>query len=324
MQIFDKGKIYNFMGMRWIMFAISAILFFGSIGLLFTKGLSYGIDFAGGTLIQVKYHDKDAPIDLIREKFSTNEILKNASITEFGSASEITIRYTTTSDSLGSNPGAFVSEILKGTGEFEIRRVDVVGPKIGSELREKGIMAVAVSLVLILIYIGIRFEWRFALAAIFSEIHDVVIVLGAISLLSIDVNLDTLAAILTVLGYSLNDTIIIFDRIRERIKESKFVKLFEVINESVSLTLSRTLMTSITTLLAVFTLFFYGGDMIHGFSVIMIIGILIGTMSSVFIAAPMLSWFRFSVENYRASITSKELRRKEKEKLRAMYEKGTV
>lgn len=324
MQIFDKGKIYNFMGMRWIMFIISAILFFGSIGLLFTKGLSYGIDFAGGTLIQVKYHDKDAPIDLIRERFSTNEILKNASITEFGSAEEITIRYTTTSDSLGNNPGAFVSEILKGTGEFEIRRVDVVGPKIGSELREKGIMAVAVSLVLILIYIGVRFEWRFALAAIFSEIHDVVIVLGAISLLSIDVNLDTLAAILTVLGYSLNDTIIIFDRIRERVKESKFIKLFEVINESVSLTLSRTLMTSVTTLLAVFTLFFYGGDMIHGFSVIMIIGILIGTMSSVFIAAPMLSWFRFSVENYRASIVAKELRKKEKEKLRAMYEKGTV
>ena len=185
-------------------------------------------------------------------------------------------------------------------------------------------MAVAVSLVLILIYIGVRFEWRFALAAIFSEIHDVVIVLGAISLLSIDVNLDTLAAILTVLGYSLNDTIIIFDRIRERVKESKFIKLFEVINESVSLTLSRTLMTSVTTLLAVFTLFFYGGDMIHGFSVIMIIGILIGTMSSVFIAAPMLSWFRFSVENYRATIVAKELRKKEKEKLRAMYEKGTV
>ncbi|ARR00453.1 protein translocase subunit SecF [Campylobacter porcelli] len=324
MQIFDKGKIYNFMGIRWVMFAISATLFFGSIALLFTKGLNYGIDFAGGTLIQVKYHDKDAPIDLIRDKFASNEILKNASITEFGSASEITIRYTTTSDSLGNNPGAFVADMLKDSGEFEIRRVDVVGPKIGSELREKGIMAVIVSLVLILIYIGVRFEWRFALAAIFSEIHDVVIVLGAISLLSIDVNLDTLAAILTVLGYSLNDTIIIFDRIRERVKESKFIELFGVINESVSLTLSRTLMTSVTTLLAVITLFFYGGDMIHGFSIIMIIGILIGTISSVFIAAPMLSWFRFSVEEYRALMVAKELRKKEKEKIRAMYEKGRL
>lgn len=324
MQIFDKGKIYNFMSIRWVMFALSGVLFFGSIVLLFTKGLNYGIDFAGGTLIQVKYHDKDAPIDLIRQKFASNEILKNASITEFGSASEITIRYTTTSDSLGNNPGAFVADMLKGSGEFEIRRVDVVGPKIGSELREKGIMAIAVSLILILVYIGIRFEWRFALAAIFSEIHDVVIVLGAISLLSIDVNLDTLAAVLTVLGYSLNDTIIIFDRIRERVRESKFIELFGVINESVSLTLSRTLMTSVTTLLAVITLFFYGGDMIHGFSTIMIIGILIGTLSSIFIAAPMLSWFRFSVEGYRALIAAKELRKKEKEKIRAMYEKGRL
>ncbi|ANE35787.1 protein-export membrane protein SecF [Campylobacter iguaniorum] len=323
MQIFDKGTIYDFMGKRWIFFAMSFVLFFGSIVLLATKGLNYGIDFSGGTLIQVKY-EGNAPLELIRAKLATNETLKNANVTEFGSAEEITIRYAGSSDSLGSNPGEVVSNLLADTGKFEIRRVDVVGPKVGSELREKGIMAVAVSLVLILLYIGVRFEWRFALAAIFSEIHDVVITLGAISLLSIDVNLDTLAAVLTVLGYSLNDTIIIFDRIRESVTESKTIKLTQLINESVSMTLPRTIMTSITTMLAVLVLFFYGGDMIHGFSIIMIVGIIIGTISSVFIAAPMLVWFKFNVTNYRAHLADKERNKKEKEKIRAMYEKGTV
>ncbi|RUT51108.1 protein translocase subunit SecF [Campylobacter fetus] len=323
MQIFDNGRIYDFMGKRWLFFCFSFILFFGSIVLICTKGLNYGIDFSGGTLIQVKYEGK-APLDDIRYKLAANEVLKNANVTEFGSDEEITIRYSGSSDSLGSDPGAVVTSILEGTGKFEIRRVDVVGPKVGSELRQKGLMAIGVSLILILIYIGVRFEWRFALAAIISEIHDVVITIGAISLLSIDVNLDTLAAVLTVLGYSLNDTIIIFDRIRERVKESKFIKLNDVINESVSLTLSRTIMTSITTLLAVLVLFFFGGDMINGFSIIMLIGIIIGTISSVFIASPMLGWFKFSVDHYRSHLAAKEVKRKEKERIRAMYEKGTI
>lgn len=323
MQIFDKGKIYDFMGKRWIFFALSFIMFFGSIALLTTRGLNYGIDFSGGTLIQIKY-DKVAPLDEIRAKLATNETLKNANVTEFGSAKEITIRYAGSSDSLGNDPATTVSRILADTGKFEVRRVDIVGPKVGSELRQKGIMAVAVSLVLILIYIGFRFEWRFALAAIFSEIHDVVITLGAISLFMIDVNLDTLAAILTVLGYSLNDTIIIFDRIREGIKEDHSIKLTEIINESVSLTLPRTIMTSVTTFLTVLVLFFFGGDMIHGFSIIMIVGIIIGTISSVFIAAPMLVWFKFNVERYRVHLAEKNRIKKEKEKIRAMYEKGIV
>lgn len=323
MQIFDKGKIYDFMGKRWIFFTLSFLLFFGSIGLLFTKGLNYGIDFAGGTLIQIKYEEK-APLDEIRSKLAQNEILKNASVTEFGSDSEITIRYAGSSDSLGDNAALVVSNLLKDIGKFEVRRVDIVGPKVGSELRQKGIMAIMVSLVLILLYIGVRFEWRFAIAAILGEIHDVVITLGFISFLDIDVNLDTLAAILTVLGYSLNDTIIVFDRIREGVRESKFIKLTQIINESVSMTLPRTIMTSVTTLLTVLTLFLFGGDMIHGFSIIMIIGIVAGTISSIFIASPTLVWFKFSVEHYRAYLAQKDKKRKEKEKIRAMYEKGTV
>ncbi|WP_148807388.1 protein translocase subunit SecF, partial [Campylobacter concisus] len=224
----------------------------------------------------------------------------------------------------GSDVGASVAELLKDTGKFEIRRTDVVGPKVGDELREKGVMALAISLVGILIYIAFRFEWRFAMAAVASEIHDVVITMGAISFFAIDVNLDTLAAILTVVGYSLNDTIIVFDRIRENIKTSKSTHLDTIINESVSATLTRTILTSGTTLITVVVLFLFGGDMIHGFSLALIVGIVIGTLSSIFVAAPMLLWFKFSVEKYRAMEAEKARIQREKDKQRAMFEKGTI
>lgn len=214
--------------------------------------------------------------------------------------------------------------MLEKTGDIELRRVDIVGPKVGGELRQKGLMAILVSFALILVYIAVRFEWRFAMAAIISEIHDIVIVMGAISLFQIDVNLDTLAAILTVLGYSLNDTIIIFDRIRENIKESKSTDMGSIINESVSATLSRTTLTSGTTLFTVLILFFYGGDMIHGFSLALIVGVIAGTLSSIFVASPLLMWFNFSVSNYREKELDKIRKKEEKERLRAMYEKGQL
>lgn len=323
MQIFDKGIIYDFMGKRRISIVISLILFLGSLFLVATKGINYGIDFSGGTLVQVRY-DKPVVLDEIRQKLSLDQNLKDASVTEFGSNHEIVIRYKGSSESLGSDAGDVVAKLLKDSGNFEIRRVDIVGPRVGSELREKGLMALGISFVLILIYIAFRFEWRFALAAIASEIHDIVITIGAISLLQIDVNLDTLAAILTVLGYSLNDTIIIFDRIREGARESKENRLDGVINEAVSATLPRTIMTSFTTLITVFILFIFGGDMIHGFSTILIIGIFIGTLSSVFIAAPMLLWFKFDLRKYRENLAMADKRKKEKEKIRAMYEQGVV
>lgn len=204
-----------------------------------------------------------------------------------------------------------------------MRRADVVGPKVGDELRNKGLMAIAVSLIAILIYIALRFEWRFALAAIISEIHDVVITLGAISLFKIDVNLDTLAAVLTVLGI-LNDTIIIFDRIREGIKTSKKTELAPIINESVSATLSRTVLTSGLTLATVVILYFFGGEMIQGFSLALIVGIIAGTLSSIFVASPTLLWFKFSVLEFRNKEIEKAKRKQDKERNRAMYEKGTV
>ncbi|EOY4239720.1 TPA: protein translocase subunit SecF [Campylobacter upsaliensis] len=323
MQFFSEKKIYDFMKMRFAAISLSLILFFGSIFLLFERGLQFGIDFSGGTLVQLRYENA-APIPQIREILSQSGQFQNLSVTEFGSAEEITIRFLGSNENLGDDTGSYISSLLKDTGKFELRRVDVVGPKVGDELRNKGLMALAVSLVAILIYIAFRFEWRFAIAAIISEIHDVVITLGAICLFKIDVNLDTLAAILTVLGYSLNDTIIIFDRIRDGIKTSKKNELAPIINESVSATLSRTILTSGLTIATVVILYFFGGSMIEGFSLALLVGLVAGTFSSVFVASPTLMWFKFSVEHFKMKELEKLKRKQEKEKNRAMYEKGTI
>ncbi|EAJ5160542.1 protein translocase subunit SecF [Campylobacter jejuni] len=323
MQFFSEKKIYDFMRMRFAAISLSFILFFGSIYLLWDRGLQYGIDFSGGTLVQLKYENA-APITQIREILENQGTFQNLSVTEFGSNEEVTIRFLGSNDNVSNDIGEHISILLKDTGKFEVRRADVVGPKVGDELRNKGLMAIAVSLIAILIYIALRFEWRFALAAIISEIHDVVITLGAISLFKIDVNLDTLAAVLTVLGYSLNDTIIIFDRIREGIKTSKKTELAPIINESVSATLSRTVLTSGLTLATVVILYFFGGEMIQGFSLALIVGIIAGTLSSIFVASPTLLWFKFSVLEFRNKEIEKAKRKQDKERNRAMYEKGTV
>ncbi|ABS44004.1 protein translocase subunit SecF [Campylobacter jejuni] len=323
MQFFSEKKIYNFMRMRFAAISLSFILFFGSIYLLWDRGLQYGIDFSGGTLVQLKYENA-APITQIREILEKQGTFQNLSVTEFGSNEEVTIRFLGSNDNVSNDIGEHISTLLKDTGKFEVRRADVVGPKVGDELRNKGLMAIAVSLIAILIYIALRFEWRFALAAIISEIHDVVITLGAISLFKIDVNLDTLAAVLTVLGYSLNDTIIIFDRIREGIKTSKKTELAPIINESVSATLSRTVLTSGLTLATVVILYFFGGEMIQGFSLALIVGIIAGTLSSIFVASPILLWFKFSVLEFRNKEIEKAKRKQDQERNRAMYEKGTV
>ncbi|EAL7727845.1 protein translocase subunit SecF [Campylobacter jejuni] len=323
MQFFSEKKIYDFMRMRFAAISLSFILFFGSIYLLWDRGLQYGIDFSGGTLVQLKYENA-APITQIREILEKQGTFQNLSVTEFGSNEEVTIRFLGSNDNVSNDIGEHISTLLKDTGKFEVRRADVVGPKVGDELRNKGLMAIAVSLIAILIYIALRFEWRFALAAIISEIHDVVITLGAISLFKIDVNLDTLAAVLTVLGYSLNDTIIIFDRIREGIKTSKKTQLAPIINESVSATLSRTVLTSGLTLATVVILYFFGGEMIQGFSLALIVGIIAGTLSSIFVASPTLLWFKFSVLEFRNKEIEKAKRKQDKERNRAMYEKGTV
>ncbi len=303
---------------------ISLILVLSSWGIIFTKGFNYGIDFAGGTLIQIKYESK-APLKKIRAELSKTKKYKDASVTNFGSEQEIVIRTQTSSKSVDKDVGKEVAQILKDTGKFEVRRVDMVGPKIGDELREKGLKATIFAILGILIYVSVRFEWRFALASVLALVHDVSIALGAISLLGIPFNLDILAAILTILGYSLNDTIIVFDRIREGIQKSKKVlALDKIIDESVTRTMSRTTLTSLTTFFVVFVLYLFGGEILKGFSFTLLVGVVVGTYSSIFIASPLLMWSGFSVKAYKDKLAEKKRIQLEKEKLRSQFEQGVV
>ncbi len=323
MEFFKYTRTYDFMSKKMITLVISLSLVVASFAVLATKGLNYGIDFAGGTVIQVKY-DKPAPINEMRALISTNELFEGASISEFGSVDEVVIRVRTSSSSVTSDMGDVAREVLAGSGNFEIRRVDIVGPKVGDELREKGIMAMVLAIIGILIYVSFRFEWRFALASVVALIHDVSIAMGAISLFEIEVNLDILAAMLTILGYSLNDTIIVFDRIREGINKIKSAVLAAVINESVTRTLSRTTLTSLTTFFVVLTLWLWGGEIIHGFGFTLLVGIIVGTYSSIFVASPVLIWLGFDIKAFRTKLSEKEKRRVEKERMRAQFEQGTM
>jgi preprotein translocase subunit SecF len=323
MEFFKYKHPLDFMGKSKIAMTISIILILASYVILATKGLNYGIDFAGGTIVQVKY-DKAAPIEEMRDKLKGNKLFDNATITKFGSPDEVIIRMKTSTASVTKDIGDVTREALKGTGNFTIRRVDIVGPKVGNELKEKGLMALFLSIAAILIYVAFRFEWRFAVASIAALVHDVSIAMGAVALFSIDVNLDVLAAILTLLGYSLNDTIIVFDRIREGIVKSKNVDLAEIINESITRTLARTTLTSLTTFFVVFTLFMFGGEIIHAFAFTLLVGIVVGTYSSIFVASPILMLFGFDVKKYHTKLAEKAKREAEKERMRAQYESGVM
>jgi len=323
MEFFKYTKTFNFMGKSKIAIVFSILLVLSSYVILLTKGLNYGIDFAGGTIVQVKY-DKVAPINLMRDKLKSNELFNGSSITEFGSPDEVVIRMKTTNGDVSVDIGDVTREALNGTGNYKIRRVDIVGPKVGSELKEKGIMSLVLAILGILVYVAFRFEWRFAIASVVALIHDVSIAMGAIAMVGIDVNLDVLAALLTLLGYSLNDTIIVFDRIREGVTNSKTSVLAGIINESITRTLARTTLTSLTTFFVVFTLFIFGGEIIHAFAFTLFIGIIVGTYSSIFVASPILLWFGFDVKNYHQKLAQKVKREAEKEKMRQQYESGVI
>ena len=323
MEFFKYKKPIALMAKAKYFGMLSALIVLLSWGIIFTKGFNYGIDFAGGTLIQIKY-DKEAPIKDIRTKLSSIKKFKDATVTNFGSPQEIVIRIQSTSKSVGNDIGDEISKILKDTGNFEIRRVDMVGPKIGGELREKGLKATIFAIIGILLYLTFRFEWRFALASVVALIHDVSIALGAIALFGVPFNLDILAAILTILGYSLNDTIIVFDRIREGLQKAKTAILSDIIDESVSKTLSRTTLTSLTTFFVVFVLYLFGGEILKGFSFTLLIGVIVGTYSSIFIASPVLMWLGFDVKEYKDKLAEKKRREMEKEKLRNQFEQGVV
>ncbi len=323
MEVFKYKKPLSLMSQSKRFGILSVVVVILSLGIILTKGFNYGIDFAGGTLVQVQYEGK-APIKEIRLAISHDKHYESASVTYFGSDDEIVIRTKTSSKALGEDVGDKMRALLKDTGKYEIRRVDMVGAKVGSELREKGLMSMLLAIIGILIYVSFRFEWRFAVASVMALVHDVTIAMGAVVLFNIEVNLDTLAALLTILGYSLNDTIIVFDRIREGIKTIKNPDLGDIIDESVTRTLSRTTLTSLTTFFVVFTLWMFGGEIIHGFGFTLLVGIIVGTYSSIFVASPILMWLGFSVSGFREKEAAKLKREKEKEKMRAMYENGTI
>jgi preprotein translocase subunit SecF len=323
MEIFKSNKTYNFMDKRLLFLGFSALFVIVSFVLIFTKGLNFGIDFTGGTLVQIQY-EKIAPVKDIRDILLKQKQFSKAIVTEFGSNKEIIVKIPTTTSTISKDIGDNIRNILKSTGKYKIRRVDIVGPKVGSALQEKGLMALSLTFLVILLYISFRFEWRFAIASILALVHDISIAMGAIVLFKVDVNLDILAAVLTILGYSLNDTIIVFDRIREGIKTSKENVLNKVVNESVSRTLSRTTLTSLTTFFVVLTLYLFGGEIIHGFSFTLLVGIIVGTYSSIFIAASFLVQLNFPISNYRKNEALKIKRKQEKERMRAQFEQGIV
>ena len=273
--------------------AISAVLVIISLLLLGIKGLNLGIDFKGGTLIELRAIDKQISISSLRNSFSKMN-LGDVAIKNFGNDKDFLIKFEKKGDnkSLIQNIKKKLDAYL-GTG-YEIRRVENVGPKVSNELLKGGLIAIAASLGAMLFYIWIRFEWQFSIGAILALFHDVLITMGIFSLFSLEVNLSIVAAILTIVGYSMNDTVVIFDRVRENLKKHLDIKIFELSNLSINETLSRTIITSLTTLLALFSIFFFGGEILKGFAFAMILGVVLGTYSSIFIANPVLVYLRVS------------------------------
>ena len=293
MQLIRPDININFLEKRKIALGFSAIMLIASIALIGFKGLNLGIDFTGGTLVEVRFHQVVKIAD-VRAAISPAGYEK-AVIQEFGSPEEILIRVQNREDVESSVISTTILDALTdtfGADQVEMRRVEFVGPQVGEELKTAGMMAVFYTLIGILIYVMVRFKLRFALGADAAILHDIVIVVGVFSLLGLEFSLSVVAALLTVLGYSLNDTIVVFDRIRENFESNKKKKnpLDEVTvcNQSVNQTLARTLMTSATTLLVVFSLYFLGGEVIHNFAFALLVGIAVGTYSSIFIATPIM------------------------------------
>ncbi len=280
------------MGKIRITLVLSGILILlGIVSIIMHGGLRYGIDFAGGTLVQLKFKNPPA-IDDIREGLKTIN-LGDSTIQEFGTKNDILIRVKSSEEKLQAI-GADVKDSLKdhfNLDDISVERVEMVGPKVGKDLRKKALLSIVYAVIGIVIYISWRFEFQYAIAAIIALIHDVMITMGAFSVTDKEFTLVIVAAFLTIIGYSLNDTIVVFDRIRENYRRKGKMSLFDLINMSVNQTLSRTLLTSGTTLLVVMALFFLGGEIIHDFSFALLIGVLVGTYSSIFIASVFLLYW---------------------------------
>ena len=271
------NKYYNHFNL------LSSVLIVVSLLLLIFKGLNFGIDFKGGTLIELRATDSKISVSSLRDKFSQMD-LGDVSVKKFGNDTDFLVKFENK-----DNKKNIIEEIKanldKSFGNnYDFRRVENVGPKVSAELLKSGVIAISLSLALMLIYIWIRFEWQFSLGAILALFHDVIVTLGVFSLFSLEINLSIIAAVLTIVGYSMNDTVVIFDRVRENLRKYSDIKIYELTNISINETLSRTLITSITTLLALLSIFFFGGEILKGFSLAMIFGVIFGTYSSIYIA----------------------------------------
>ena len=272
---------------------ISLILFIISIFFLIFKGLNYGVDFKGGTLIELRSDNTNYKTEDIRGAFNKLN-LDDLSVKKFGAEGDYVIKFKRSD----LNEPDFIKNLKNDLDnyleDYSFRRVENVGPKVSAELLQDGVTAIAIALAAMLIYIWFRFEWQFSIGAIVAIFHDVIITLGIFSLLSLEINLSIVAAVLTIVGYSMNDTVVIFDRVRENLKKYADIKIFDLTNLSINETLSRTLITSVTTLLALLSIFFFGGEILKGFSFAMILGVILGTYSSIFIANPVLVYFKVS------------------------------
>ncbi len=301
MEIFKRQTEFDFMGKKQTAIRLSAILILiGIVSVIIHGGLKYGIDFAGGTLVQLKF-EKPPAIEEIRDGLKTIG-LGDSTIQEFGSKNHILIRVQRSEEKL-EEVGTQVKNSLAGKFNSEaivVERVEMVGPKVGRDLREKAVLSIIYAIIGIVIYISWRFELQYAIAAIIALIHDVLVTMGAFSLYDKEFTLVIVAAFLTIIGYSLNDTIVVFDRIRENMRRKGKTPLVEVINNSINQTLSRTILTSGTTLLVVVALFFLGGEIIHDFSFALLVGVMVGTYSSIFIASVFLVYWAGRAQTKRA------------------------
>ena len=271
---------------------LSVVLVVVSLSFLVFKGLNFGIDFKGGTLIELRSTDSKIKVSSLRDSLKQMS-LGDVSVKNFGNETDFLIKFE------NNNDKNIIEKIKTKLDEsfgnnFNFRRVENVGPKVSAELLRSGVIAISVALILMLIYIWIRFEWQFSLGAIAALFHDVIVTLGLFSILGLEINLSIIAAVLTIVGYSMNDTVVIFDRVRENLRKYSDIKIFELTNISINETLSRTLITSITTLLALLSIFFFGGEILKGFSLAMIFGVIFGTYSSIYIANTVLVRLRVS------------------------------
>jgi len=305
MQIFSKNMAIDFMSKRKLSMVISILLIIGSIVSLSTRGLNLGIDFTGGYLIEVGYK-QSADLNAIRDTLKSNDFA-DAQVQHFGTSQDVLVRLAPRPDSNQATISDNIFKVLqKQSPDATMRRVEFVGPQVGEELREQGGLAMLIALFGILIYVSLRFQFKSAVGAIFALVHDVIITIGVFSVVQMSFDLSVLAAVLAVIGYSLNDTVVVLDRIRESFKGIRKKTPKQIINISINSTLSRTVITSLTTLLVLVALFYFGGEVIHGFAFALIIGVLVGTYSSVYIASSTLMALNISKQDFLESVKEKK------------------